>query len=162
MKNQIIFWILWFIISSWTIKTFYFSYQKKKLEGLRLAILSIDLSVLILFFLPWLPYSLGGKTAFQLIQEKNWSVVLFFLMLIISAVLFSTKKAKLFLFATCLHVASSIFIIVIMIWLTRGTYLITIREVAPVVAALLLLIGNVTALLLLHQLQLKEKKIIEK
>lgn len=163
--ETVIFWIAWGLISFWFIKTFYFSYNKEKLKRLRLTALGINLSVLILFFLPWLlaspsgePQSVVSKTGWQLFTEGHIDIALFFILLLGSIILFLTKD-KLFLkIASGLNIINSILIFIIMMRLMPGTFRLTLNDIAPIIAALMLLIGDVVVLLLWQQLQLKPRK----
>lgn len=158
------FWIAWGLISFWTLKTFYFSYNKEKLKRLRFTALGINLSVLILFFLPWLPGSteipqlVASRTGWQLFTEGHIDIALFFILLLGSIFLFLTKD-KLFLkIASGFNIINSILIFVIMMRLMPGTFKLTLNDIAPIVAAMILLVSNVVVLLLWQQLQLKERK----
>ena len=170
--ETVFFWVAWGIISFWAIKTFYFSYNKEKVKRLRLAALGINLSVLILFFLPWLPGSkeipqlVASRTGWQLFTEGHTDIALFFILLLGSIILFSTasnaasnnKNRSMLKTASVFNIINSIFIFVIMARLMPGTFKLTLNDIAPIVAALMLLTGNVVVLLLWQQLQLKEKK----
>lgn len=145
------------LISFWALKTFYFSYYKDKLQKLRLTALGIELSVLILFFLPWLPPSQGKTTGWELIQQGNVSVVLLGILVIGSALAFLTKDKSLLKAGSVSHLIVSVLFIFAMIQLMPGTVTLTLASIAPIVASLLLLVGNVVVLLLWQQLQLKKK-----
>src|SRR3989338_2015544 len=97
------FWIAWGLVSFWALKTFYFSYDKDKLQKLRVTASGIDLSVLILFFLPWLPVSQGKKTGWELIQQGNLSVVLLGILVFGSALAFLTRDKTLLKAGSATH-----------------------------------------------------------
>ena|SRR3989344_233136 len=88
------FWIAWGAISFWVLKTFYFSFDKNKLQKLRLTAFGIDLSVLILFFLPWLPFSLGGQSGWELIIQGNIFVIVLGILITCSLLTFLTKEKE--------------------------------------------------------------------
>jgi len=155
--NTVFFWIAWFLISAWVLRTFYFSFDKKKIDRLKLTSFGIDLSALILFFFPWLPLTMGAWSAWQLILRGDL-LLLFLLLLVVSAgALFLTNEHTLLKLGASLHIAASIFFFVPVIRLMPDTVTITWHSVAPIVVSLLLLTGNVFVLMLWHQLQLKEK-----
>lgn len=154
MSSTAFFWAAWFLVSSWVLKEFYFSPNIEKLNKLRRVAFGVDLSVLILFFLPWLPESKGGFSGWQLILQGNYFVSALLFLIAFSALSFLTKNPPLLKAAAGAHVASSILFIGAMISITPGTVTLTLYSVSPIVASLLLLIGNVVVLLLWHQLQL--------
>ncbi len=156
--ETVFFWIAWGLISFWVLKTFYFSYNKDKLQKLRLTAFGIDLSILILFFLPWLPSTQGGATGWELIQQGNMLVIILGILITGSTLTFLTKDKSLFKVGAVSHITASIFIIFTMIRLMPGTFTLTLQSIAPIVASLLLLVGNVVVLLLWQQLQLKIRK----
>ncbi len=157
MNEQIFFWISWALISSWVLKNFYFSYDLKKLDKLRKTAFGIDLYVLVLFFLPWLEFNSSGVSGWELIMNGNFLIFVLFILIIISAVLFLTKEHELLKIGASLNVIASVLFIVTQIRLMPETFILTINSIAPIIASLLLLIGNIIVLLLWQQLQLKEK-----
>ncbi len=153
-----IFWIAWGIISFWALKTFYYSFSKEKLESLRKAALGINLAVLVLTFLPWLPPALGGKTGLTLALEGNILSVLFFILLLISIVLFLTKEATFLKLAACATIANTFILFILMYQLRPGTFVLTLYDIAPIIAVMFLLVGDLVVMLLWQQLQLKERR----
>ena len=155
--NTVFFWIAWLLISAWVLRTFYFSFEKKKLRRLKLTSFGIDLSALILFFFPWLPATKGGWSAGQLILQGDM-LLLFLLLLVVSAgVLFLTNGHTLLKLGASLHIAASIFFFIPVLRLMPDTITVTWYSIAPMVTSLLLLTGNVFVLMLWQQLQLNEK-----
>ena len=152
------FWIAWGVISFWVLKTFYFSYDKNKFNNLRKTAFGINLSVLILFFLPWIPQLQGGLTGWELILQGNTLVILLGILIVFSTLAFFAKD-KMFLKAGSIsHITASILLILIMINLVPGTFTLTFQSIAPILASMLLLAGDVVVLLLWQQLQLKGEK----
>lgn len=152
------FWIAWGIISFWALKTFYYSFSKEKLERLRKAAFGINLSVLILFLLPWLPPALSGKSGIMLALEGNILAIFFLILLIISIVLFLAKSQSNLKIASIAIVVNTIILFALMIQARPGTFTLSFFDIAPIVAVILLLVGDVAVLLLWQQLQLKERK----
>lgn len=152
------FWTVFGFVSFWALKTFYFSYDKDKLLGLRKTIIGINLLVIVLFFLPWLPILSGGQTGWELISQGNIFVMLIGIFIVSSLLLFLTKNVLLLKAGAVLHMITSVLFILTMIRLMPGTFILTFWSVAPIIASLLLLVGNVVALLLWQQLQLKFNK----
>lgn len=159
--ETVVFWIAWGIISFWALKTFYFSFSKEKLERLKKAAFGINLSVLILTFLPWLP----EKSGFILAFEGNVLAVLFFIFLVISIMLFSTasdatpnnKSQSLFKIASVATIANTLILFILMMQVRPKTFTLSLFDIAPIIAVLFLLVNNVMVLLLWQQLQLKLK-----
>lgn len=154
-----LFWIAWGLISFWALRTFYFTYDKGKLQKLRKTSFGISLAVLILTFLPWLPPSLGGTTGLDIALEGNILSILFVILLVVSIALFLAKDASLLRLASVAMVTNTILLFVIMYTLRPGTFALTRYDIAPIVAALFLLVGDVVVLLLWQQLQLKGRKL---
>lgn len=160
--ETILFWVIWGVVSYWALKNFYFSYNKRKVDTLRKASLGLDLSVLFLFLFIWQPAASGGKSGLYLLLAGNTRVVLLFTLIVLSTMLFITGNKLLLKLAVLLQISASIFIFVTMISLMPGTFVLRFSYVSPIIAALLLLTGDVSSLLLWQQLDLKERKIKRK
>lgn len=158
------FWIAWGIISFWALKTFYFSFDKEKLNKLRQTAFAINLSVLILFFLPWIPAIFEGEklgwnqTGWDLILQGNLLVILLGILIAGSAFAFLGNNKFWFKAGAVSHLTSSVLFILTMMSLMPGTFKLSLQSVAPIVASMLLLAGNVVILLLWQQMQLAQKK----
>lgn len=157
MMERVFFWITWGVISFWALKTFYFSFAKEKIERLRKAALGFHLAILILAFLPWLPPALGGTSGLMLTLTGNMLAILFLALIILSSILFFTKKPFLMKVAAGLTFTNTFILFALMYSLRLTTFTLTLYDLAPIIAFLVLLICNVTVLLLWQQLQLKEK-----
>lgn len=144
--NTIFFWIAWGVISFWALKTYYFSYDKDKLRKLRLTVLGIDCSVLLLFFLPWPT------------ERDNVFIALLFISIAASTLLFLTNNRMLLKVGSGLHMVTSVMFIITMMHLMPQTVTLSFQSIAPIIASLLLLVGNIVALLLWQQIQLKNSK----
>ncbi|MEK7543388.1 MAG: hypothetical protein AAB557_00805 [Patescibacteria group bacterium] len=159
-----IFWIVWGLISFWALKTFYYSFSKDKLNQLRLSALGVNLSVLVLAFLPWIPASLvsgqpalGWKSGMILAWEGNILAVVCMFLIIVSVSFFFTKNSLLYKIASCATIANTFVHFFLMRQLRPGTFTLTRFDIAPIIAVLLLLVGDVVVLLLWQQLQLKQR-----
>ncbi|MDP3940970.1 MAG: hypothetical protein Q8Q49_01535 [bacterium] len=152
------FWIAWGLISFWALKTFYFSFSKEKLDGLRKTALGINLAVLVLTFLPWLPQSLGGQSGLAVALEGNVLALLFLVLIVTSALIFLTKDSSLLKFAAITTIVNTFLLFILMYQLRPGTFILTPYDIVPIAAVLFLLVGDVVALLLWQQLQIKDRK----
>ncbi|MDP3726449.1 MAG: hypothetical protein Q8R36_04610 [bacterium] len=152
------FWIAWGLISFWALKTFYYSFSKEKLDRLRKAAFGINLSVLALSFLPWLPPALGGGSGFSLVLQGNVLAVLFFILLIGSIILFLGKDTSLLKIAAGATITNTFVLFVLMYQLRPGTFVLTLYDIAPIIAVMFLLVGDLVVMLLWQQLQLNERK----
>ena len=99
-----------------------------------------------------------GQEAWELIQQGNLSVVLLAILVFFSTLVFLTKKKSLLKGGAVSHMTASVLFILTMIRLMPGTFTLTFQIISPIIASLILLIGNVVVLLLWQQLQLKTKK----
>lgn len=151
-------WFAWGIISFWALKTFYFSFSREKLERLRKAMFGINLAVLVLTFLPWLPATLSGKSALALALEGNVLTLLFIILLLAPIASLLIRKTAAVKLAAITTIVNTILLFILMFQLRPGTFVLTFFDMAPIVAFLFLLIDDVVVLLLWQQLQLKEKK----
>lgn len=152
------FWVAWAVISYWAVKTFYYSFSKDKFDRLRKSAIFINLSVFILAFLPWIPPALGGKSGIMLAWEGNIFAVLYILLIIVSIVLFFSKTPSNYKIASAATIANTFVLFFLMRQLRPGTYTVTRFDIAPIIAVLVLLVGDVVVLLLWQQLQLKSTK----
>lgn len=152
------YWIAWGLISFWALKTFYYSFSKEKLERLRKAAFGINLAVLILTFLPWLPLVLGGKSGLTLAMEGNILVVVFLILLVISALLFLTKSQSNLKIAAITVIINTFTLFALMMQLRPGTFTLTLADIVPIIAFILLLVCDVAVLLLWQQLQMKGQR----
>ena len=146
------FWIFFPLISFWALKTFYFSRSLTKLIQLRKTAFWINFVVLVLFFFPWLPLAQGRTTGWELIQRGNHLVILLGILIIGSLLAFLTRNRTFLKTGAVAHIVSSILFITVMINLMPGTVILDFGSIAPIVASLLLLSGNVAVLLLWQQL----------
>lgn len=151
--ERVVFWIVWGIISFWALKTFYYSFSRHKLEGLRKAAFGINLAVLILTFLPWLP---DGKTGLNIILEGNILAVLFLVFLITSILLFLTKTSSSLKIASIATIINTFTLFALMLQIRPGTFILTLFDIVPIITFVFLLVCDVTVLLLWQQLQLKK------
>ena len=142
--ETVFFWTVWGLISFWALKTFYFSFSKRKLDRLRNTAFGINLAVLVLTFFPWLPPPQG-----------NILSVLFILLLVVSIGLFVIKDALLLKLASIATIVNTFVLFILMIQLRPGTFVLTLYDIPPIIAALSLLVGDVVVLLLWQQLELK-------
>ena len=156
--ETVLFWIVWGLICLWALKSFYYSFSKEKLERLRKTALGINLAVLILTFLPWLPLTLGRVSGLTLALQGNILAVLFFILLIASVLLFLTKVPSNLKIAAGATITNPCVLFVLMYQLRPGTFTLTLYDIAPIIAFMSFLVGDVAVLLLWQQLQLKERK----
>lgn len=156
--ESIIFWVAWGLISFWSLKTFCYSFSRKKLEGLRKSALGINIAVLFLTFLPWLPLGLGGKSGFALAFEGNILAVLFFIFLIASVILFLTKAQSNLKIASILEIINTFILFALMVRIRPDTFTLLLFDIAPIIAFMFLLVCDIAVLLLWQQLQLKSRK----
>lgn len=154
----VVFWTAWGIISFWALKTFYYSFNKHKLEGLRKAAFGINLSVFTLSFLPWLPLPLGGKSGLMLAIEGNILAVLFLIFLITSIILFMTKTPLNLKIASIATIINTFIFFALMMQIRPGTFTLSLFDLAPIIAFMFLLVCDVAVLFLWQQLQLKTRK----
>ena len=152
------FWIVWGLISFWALKTFYYSFSKEKLERLRKAALGINFAVFILSLLPWLSPELGGISGFTLVLQGNMLSVLFIIILLTSTALFLTKDSSLLKTAAIGTIVNTFILFILMYQLRPETFIPSLFDIAPIIAVMLLLVGDVVVLLLWQQLQLKVRK----
>lgn len=99
-----------------------------------------------------------SKTGWQILLEGHLDLILFFILLLGSIILFLTKEKSYLKIASGFNIINSILIFIIMMRLMPGTFKLTLNDIAPIVAAMMLLVSNVVVLLLWQQLQLKEKR----
>lgn len=151
----LLFWVPWFLISFFVLRTFYANYKVAYVKALRLAALGINVLTLFLFFFPWIPNM--GSTGWQMLLIGNYWVIAMFALLTVTACLFLASKPHILKAGAILQIIAGILFIIIMIDLMPKTYILTLRFVAPILASLLLLVNIVVVLVLWHQLQLKEK-----
>ena len=155
--ETVLFWIVWGLISLWALKTFYNSFSKEKLDRLRKAAFGINLAVIILALLPWLPQTLGRESGLTLALQGNILAVLFFILLITSVLLFLKKVPSNLKIATGATITNTFVLFVLMYQLRPGTFTLTLYDIAPIIAFMFFLVGDVAVLLLWQQLQLKER-----
>lgn len=155
--NTIFFWIAWGIISLWVLRTFYFSFSKQKIERLRKTAFSINLLILVFGFYPLISV-IGVKNGFELFSIINALAIMFAVLLFVSTAFFLSTRNLNLKIASAANLINTFSYLGVMYMLRPGTFILTVSDILPIIAALLLLINNVVVLLLWQQLQLKEKK----
>ena len=155
--EAIFFWIAWGIISIWTLRTFYYSFSKEKLEKLRKTSIGLTTSVLVLTLLPWLPLDLGGSSAVVLALEGIGAASILLVLLIVSLILFFQKEYVFLKTASVLSVIATLDLFALMVIIRPATFTLSLYDIAPIVAVLILLILDVVVLLLWKQMQFNKK-----
>lgn len=157
VTSTIVFWAAWGVISALVLGRFYFSYQAKAMQAMRWSAAFLEILLLALLFLPWLPTAVGGASGFELMMGGRADIIVYTLLLVIAAVIFFGNFLRLIPTAAIIHLFTSVYIFFVMIRLLPGTFTLELRSVAPIISALLLLVGNVVVLMLWQQWQLRRK-----
>lgn len=151
-----IFWFTFSIISGWVLRRYYFAKDTVLLEHLRIVALIIEAATIGLFFFPWLPEAQGGFSGWQMIVRGNGGMITLFFLLFVSIALFLTKNPKLLKTGAVSHVVATVLIFAVMMQALPGTVQLTLRDIAPIIAAFLLLVNTLVVFLLWHQLQRRD------
>lgn len=156
-----LFWILFLGVSAWVLKVFYFSHDKGTVTYLRVAAIGIETAVWGLLFFPWLPESRGSTSGWGLIIQENDAgmTILASLLSVTLVSLFSLRKRIFFNVGVIAHITATAVLFGVMITLFPVTVTLRLRDTAPIVAALLLVINNAVLLLLWHQLQKETQQV---
>lgn len=80
-------------------------------------------------------------------------MIALFCLVLVSMILFFTKNPKLLKTGAVSHITATVLIFAVMIRALPETVQLGLRDIAPIIAALLMLINIVVVLLLWHQLQ---------
>lgn len=105
-----------------------------------------------MFFLPWVPVAQGGQNGFWLARSGDWGVVAYIALIILSLGTLLSRRNPLLKLAASAHAANSVYFIVLMIRLFPEPTKVVWADIAPMITALFLLVGNVVVLLLWHEL----------
>ena len=152
-----IFWFIFAIACGWILRRFYFSKDAALANHLRVTALIVQATIIGSFFFSWLPRVLGGFSGWQIILQGNVGMMALFLLVFISLTFFLTKNHKLLKIGAVLHTVATVLIFSVMIQMMPGTVQLALRDIAPIVAAILMLINMLVVFLLWHQLQKQEK-----
>lgn len=157
MKTAL-FWILWGIASFLALKAFYYTFSKEKFESLRKAALSIHVAIFVLSLLPWIPPALGGESALSFVLQGDIPAVLFFSILIISTGLFFRRDILLLKIAASATIVNTFILFIFMYGKHPGSFVLSLYDIAPIIAFLFLLISDVLGVLLWQQMKLQKEK----
>ena len=153
--KTLLFWIPWSVLSFIILGTFYAKYKTAYVRALKIGAFGVNVLVLFLFFFPWIPES--GATGLGLLRGGNYWAWIIFGLLCSASVLYCVPRTSLLKTGALMQCLGAVLMIVAMTQLVPGTVTLSFRFIAPIVASLLLLINSVIALVLWHQLQLKDK-----
>lgn len=153
-----IFWFAFSLISSWVLRRYYFTKDRVLRERLRVTAFIIEATTVGLFFFPWLPEAQGGFSGWQMIVRGNVGTITLFCLVSVSMILFFTKNPKLLKTGAVLHITAAVLIFAVMMQALPGTVQLGLRDIAPIIAALLLLVNTLIVLLLWHQLQRRDTR----
>ncbi|MBI2035927.1 MAG: hypothetical protein HYT12_04610 [Candidatus Liptonbacteria bacterium] len=153
MKTAI-FWLAWAIVSVFVLRTFYFRYSENRLKQLRYSAIVLELIIVALFTFPWLP---DGTTGFGVILTGHLGIITALILLVIPLTAFFSASSLFLKSGVLSHGMATVVFFVSMILLIPGTVMLTTNMIAPIVAAMLMLINIVIGLSLWQQLQLKER-----
>ena len=156
ITEAFLFWTVCGLASAWILRQFYFSKNAKIAARLRMTAVIIEAAVLGLFFFPFVPKGLGGFTGWEIVGQGNAGIIIFLALAIVSAAFFLTKKRTLLKVGVAAHIFDTIFFFAVMITMFPETIILTFRDIAPIILALLMLINTLVVLLLLNKL-IKQK-----
>lgn len=148
-----IFWFAFVIVSIWILRRFYFSKNTALSDRLRLVAFVVEAATIGLFLFPWLPKTQGGFSGLSLVLHGNAGATALLTLLCISLGLFLTRNSRLLTIGAVSHIVATVLIFAVMNQMLPGTVRLGLRDVAPVIVALFLLVNTVIVLLLWHQLQ---------
>jgi len=157
----VVFWSAFIIACGVLLPRYYAARQSThRIAELRITTLATELLVLLSLVLPWIPKSRGGPvTGLSLMMSGDGLVIATVLCICTALLLFVIARTSLFLkIASAAHLLATPLFFAAILRLAPGTFAMTLADIAPVVAVLLLLCGDVTALFLWHRLQ-REKTI---
>jgi hypothetical protein len=148
-----IFWFAFVIVSSWILRRFYFTKGVILLHRFRLTAFLVETAIIGMFLFPWLPKAQGGFSGWSLVLHGNTSIAVLLALLLTSAVFFLTRNPEFLVIGALSHIAATALIFIIMLQLQPATTQLSLHDIAPIIATLLLLINTVVVLLLWHQSQ---------
>lgn len=147
------FWVVLGLACAWILPRYYYARAPERARELRYATMVMDMLVLLSLALPWIPASRGGPMpGLAVIASGNILLIAFTLSVVCALILFSIHTLQtLWKIGACLQILATFLLFAAMLRLLPGTFALKIGESAPIAAVLLLLAGNVAALLLWHQ-----------
>ena len=150
--------LIWIVFSCLAFKTFQLGYRQKYWQLLRLIVICLDVSILVLFLVPWLLPSLGSLTGWQLFRfgTAGTGYLFFLVLLAVIGLFFQTIRSV--QIGAAAHLAASVVIFMVLRCLMPGAVVLDLGDIAPTIAAFELLVGNVVIILLLRQVDQKTKK----
>lgn len=156
--SAIVFWTAFGLACVWLLPRYYFGRGSGRTTELRITTLVIDVLVLLSLILTWVPGSRGGPVSgITLLTNGHELMIAAVLCVVMALFLLAIAKSTTLLKAGLIaHLVATPLIFAALLRLLPGTFAITFTEVAPIVAVLLLLCGNVSALLLWHRLQIEK------
>jgi len=128
------------------------------MKRLRYAALTTEIASLAFFYFSWIPNFINGDTGFQLIADGNTDVIIVFGLIAGAILLFLFNTPRSIRVGAIAHIAASVIFMGALLRLLPESYPLHFDESAPIFIILLLLAGNVAALLLWHQFQVFEGK----
>ena len=156
-----VFWILYLAVTPLVFKL-YFSKSKDLQSVLRFVLIAIQVAILALLFMPWTKLSGQSYSGFRLATEFLYQTIYVFILLtLVTGTLLVIGKSTTIWTASIINIINSIFIIYMMIKLSSATDT-NMSEPAAIIGALVLLIGNVIAVLLTASTKLDSESLIGK
>jgi len=157
-SSAIVFWTAFGLACAWLLPRYYFGCGSSRTTELRITTLVIDVLVLLSLILTWVPGSRGGPVSGMTLLTNGHALMIAAVLCVVIALslLAIAKNTALLKTGIASHLVATPLIFAALLRLLPGTFAMTFAEVAPVVAVLLLLCGNVTALLLWHRLQIEK------
>ncbi len=94
----------------------------------------------------------------MLAWEGNVLAVLFIFLIIVPVILFLTKTPSNYKIASGATIANTFVLFALMYQLRPDTFILSLFDIAPIIAFMILLVGDVVVMLLWQQLDLKRRK----
>lgn len=157
--GTIFFWTVFLLVTPWVLNNFYVSYRETAVKHLRRGTLGMSGLLLMLFFVPWLSPAKASLSGWDMLLTGRWDVALYIVSLFSVFVLtvWAYERTRLLSAAAAFEGIAVVLLFTIMIRVNPVIKNLTLADLVPIASIFLLLINALFLLLLIQQLQLKQK-----
>ncbi len=157
--ETIFFWTVFLLVMPWVLNNFYVSYREKAVKNLRRGTIGMSVLLLMLFFVPWLSPAKGSLSGWDLLLTGRWDVALYIVALlsVVTFTVWAHENTRILSFAAAFEGIAVVLLFATMIQVNPVIENFTLADFVPITCVFLLMINALFLLLLIQQLQLKQK-----